>query len=219
MHAPADAATDLVCIHADQALLVLDKPAGLLSVPGRVPARQDCAARRAQARWADALVVHRLDMATSGLLLMARGLDMQRRLGRAFETRAVRKTYVAVVAGHVDADSGTIDAPLKPDWPRRPRQMVCPSGKPSLTHWQVLARGTDAQGRPWSRLALQPITGRSHQLRVHLLHIGHPILGDTLYADAETAARSPRLLLHASTLALEHPLSGEACSWHSPAPF
>jgi len=214
-----DETADLVCIHADESLLVLDKPAGMLSVPGRVAARQDCAATRAQARWADALVVHRLDMATSGLLLMARGITMQRLLGRAFETRAVHKTYVAVVAGHVVGDTGTIDAPLKPDWPRRPRQMVCAGGKPSLTHWQVLARGQDERGRPWSRLALQPVTGRSHQLRVHLLHIGHPILGDPLYADAETAARSPRLLLHATSLALDHPASGKPCSWHSPAPF
>jgi tRNA pseudouridine32 synthase/23S rRNA pseudouridine746 synthase len=219
VNAPAETLPDLVCIHADEALLVLDKPAGMLSVPGRVPARQDCAAHRAQARWADALVVHRLDMATSGLLLMARGAAMQRLLGRAFETRAVRKTYVAVVSGHLADEAGTIDAPLKPDWPQRPRQMVCASGKPSLTHWRVLERGHDAQGRPWSRLQLQPITGRSHQLRVHLLHIGHPILGDTLYADAETAARSARLLLHATTLALTHPLHGQPCSWHSPPPF
>lgn len=209
----------LPCLHADEALLVLDKPAGLLSVPGRDILNQDCASARAQAQWPDALVVHRLDMATSGLLLMARGAAMRRALGMAFEWRRVRKRYIAVVAGHVAQDSGEIEQPLRTDWPNRPRQIVTPDGRPSHTRWRVLARETDAQSRPQTRLELEPVTGRTHQLRVHLQHIGHPMLGDPLYADAETQARSPRLLLHASELGLTHPVSGEQVCWHSPPPF
>lgn len=209
----------LPCLYADEALLVLDKPAGLLSVPGRDIVNQDCASARAQAQWPDALVVHRLDMATSGLLLMARGTAMRRALGMAFEWRRVHKRYIAVVAGHVAQDSGDIHQPLRTDWPNRPRQIITPDGRPSHTRWRVLARETDAQGRPQTRLELEPVTGRTHQLRVHLQSIGHPMLGDPLYADAETLARSPRLLLHASELALAHPVSGAALHWHSPPPF
>ncbi|MEK9951458.1 MAG: RluA family pseudouridine synthase [Curvibacter sp.] len=209
----------LPCLYADEALLVLDKPAGLLSVPGRGIDKQDCASARAQAQWPDALVVHRLDMATSGLLLMARGAAMQRRLGMAFESRRVHKRYLAVAAGHLAQDRGEIEQPLRTDWPRRPRQIVTPEGKPSLTRWRVLARETDARGRPQTRLELEPVTGRTHQLRVHLQFIGHPILGDALYADPEALDRSPRLLLHASELALAHPVSGAMLRWHSPAPF
>jgi tRNA pseudouridine32 synthase/23S rRNA pseudouridine746 synthase len=212
-------AAGLPCLHADEALLVLDKPAGLLAVPGRGPDKQDCASGRTQALWPDALIVHRLDMATSGLLLMARGAAMQRTLSMAFESRSVHKLYVAVVAGHLAQDRGEIHAPLMSDWPNRPRQRVSAQGRPSLTRWHLLAREHDAQGRPQSRLALEPVTGRTHQLRLHLQHIGHPILGDALYADAETQARCPRLLLHASELALTHPVSGVALHWHSPAPF
>ncbi|MBX9871033.1 MAG: RluA family pseudouridine synthase [Burkholderiaceae bacterium] len=209
----------LPCLHADEALLVLDKPAGLLSVPGRGIVNQDCASARAQAQWPDALVVHRLDMATSGLLLMARGAAMRRTLGMAFELRRVHKRYIAVVAGHVAQDSGEIDQPLRTDWPNRPRQFITADGRPSLTRWRVLTRESDAQGRPQTRLELEPVTGRTHQLRVHLQSIGHAILGDPLYADAETQARSPRLLLHASELAIAHPVSGEPLHWHSPPAF
>ena len=209
----------LPCLYADEALLVLDKPAGLLSVPGRDIVNQDCASARAQAQWPDALIVHRLDMATSGLLLMARGAAMRRALGMAFEWRRVYKRYIAVVAGHVVNDTGEIHQPLRTDWPNRPRQIITPDGRPSHTRWRVLARETDGQGRPQTRLELEPVTGRTHQLRVHLQHIGHPMLGDPLYADAETLARSPRLLLHASELALAHPISGAALHWHSPPPF
>lgn len=209
----------LPCLYADEALLVLDKPAGLLSVPGRDIVNQDCASARAQAQWPDALVVHRLDMATSGLLLMARGAAMRRALGMAFEWRRVYKRYIAVVAGHVAQDSGDIHQPLRTDWPNRPRQIITPDGRPSHTRWRVLARETDARGRLQTRLELEPVTGRTHQLRVHLQSIGHPMLGDPLYADAETLARSPRLLLHASELALAHPVSGAALHWHSPPPF
>lgn len=212
----------LGCLHADDALLVLDKPAGLLSVPGRGADKQDCASSRAQALWPDALIVHRLDMATSGLLLMARGTALQRTLSMAFESREVHKRYVAMVAGHLPppaADGGEIDLPLASDWPNRPRQKVDAEGKPSLTRWSVLAHESDTQGRPLTRLELEPVTGRTHQLRVHLQAIGHPILGDALYADADTRARSPRLQLHACELALTHPVTGEALQWHCPPPF
>lgn len=213
---------NIPCLHADDALLVLDKPAGLLAVPGRGPDKQDCASARAQAQWPDALIVHRLDMATSGLLMMARGADMQRRLSMAFESRSVHKRYVALVAGHLTPPGdgwGEIDLPLMTDWPNRPMQMVDKAGKPSLTRWRVLAHETDSAGRPQTRLELEPVTGRTHQLRVHLRSIGHPILGDALYADDESRARSPRLLLHACELALPHPLSGEPLLWRSPPPF
>ena len=198
----------------DEHLVVLDKPAGLLAVPGRGEDKQDCLSARAQALWPDALVVHRLDMATSGLFVMGRGLHMQRVLSRAFAERAVHKRYEAVVAGAVAGDAGVIELPLAADWPNRPLQKIDAQGRPSTTRWQVTARGDDA-----TRLSLEPVTGRSHQLRVHLLAIGHPILGDTLYAPAEVRARAPRLLLHACALELAHPATGEPLAFASPAPF
>lgn len=213
----------IALLHADDALLALDKPAGLLSVPGRGEDKQDCLSARVQRLYPDALIVHRLDMATSGLLLMARGADMQRRLSMAFEARAVHKRYVAVVAGHVPAPDGDgwgeINLPLLTDWPNRPLQKVDAAGKPSLTRWRVLAHEQDAEGRPQTRLELEPVTGRSHQLRVHLQAIGHPILGDALYAAVEEQARSARLLLHASAVTLPHPLCGAMLELESPVPF
>jgi tRNA pseudouridine32 synthase / 23S rRNA pseudouridine746 synthase len=195
-------------LHIDDHLLVLEKPAGLLSVPGRT--EPDCLAARAQALWPDALVVHRLDQATSGLMVMARGLEAQRRLGLAFEKRRVDKTYVAIVEGRVEADAGSIDLPLICDWPNRPRQIVDRErGKPALTHWRVLARGA-----AHTRVALHPVTGRSHQLRVHLAALGHPIVGDDLYGHA-----GPRLLLHASALSLPHPYDGCPVAFESHPPF
>jgi tRNA pseudouridine32 synthase/23S rRNA pseudouridine746 synthase len=208
--------------HADDVLLVLDKPAGLLCVPGRGPDKQDCLSARVQRSHPEALIVHRLDMATSGLLLMARSAAMQRALSIAFAERAVHKRYVAVVAGHIAppaADWGTIDLPLLTDWPNRPLQKVDAMGKPSLTRWRVLAHERDTAGQPQTRLELEPVTGRSHQLRVHLQALGHPILGDALYAPPDIQARSPRLLLHASAITLTHPLSGELLQLTSPPPF
>lgn len=200
-------------VYADEALIALDKPAGLLAVPGRGPDKQDCLAVRAQTLYPDARVVHRLDMATSGLLLMARGPHAQRQLGMAFAQRCVHKRYVAVVEGVVPHAEGEIDLPLAPDWPQRPRQRVDPThGKPSLTRYRVLSVD-HTLGR--TRLCLEPVTGRSHQLRVHLLAIGHRIVGDTLYG----AAPHERLLLHASELALEHPVSGATVRLQSEAPF
>ena len=213
--APPDTGLDVV--HADAALLVLNKPSGLLSVPGRGPGKDDCLARRAQAAYPDALIVHRLDMETSGLIVLARGAEMQRRLSVAFPSRQVDKGYVALVDGAPAEAAGTIDLPLIADWPNRPRQKVDPAlGKPSLTHWRRLAYDP---ARDATRLALTPETGRSHQLRVHLLALGHPILGDALYAPPAAQAKSARLLLHADFLAFAHPQSGEPLAFNSPPPF
>lgn len=214
------AAPGLRVVHADAHLLVFDKPAGLLAVPGRGPDKQDCLSARAQAAWPDALIVHRLDMATSGLIAMARGLNAQRTLGHAFASRALRKRYVAVVQGQPAAPPGlwqTIDLPLGADWPRRPLQRVdTEHGKPSQTRWRVLA--TDAAADS-ARLELEPVTGRTHQLRVHLQALGYPILGDALYGAGAVQARAPRLLLHASALALPHPVTGEWMAFAMPSDF
>lgn len=198
-------------IHIDDQLIVLDKPAGLLAVPGRT--EPDCLAARAQAHWPDALVVHRLDQPTSGLWVMARGATAQRQLSDAFAARRVDKTYTAVVQGLMAADAGEIDLPLAADWPNRPRQQVdTTGGKPALTRWQVLSRDAASCS---TRLALTPVTGRTHQLRVHLQAIGHPIVGDVLYG----AAPAARLMLHASALALPHPHDGALLRLESTAPF
>lgn len=217
------AAGPLGVVHADAAVVVVDKPAGLLCVPGRGPEGNRCLAARVQARWPDALVVHRIDMATSGLVAFARGRHAQRRLSDAFASRAVDKRYVAVVAGRLDppaaADGwGTIDLPLAADWPFRPRQRVAPEGgRPASTRWRVIAYDA-ASGT--TRVELRPVTGRSHQLRVHLLAIGHPIVGDALYApDAEAEAAAPRMLLHASRLAFAHPTDDAPVAFASAAPF
>ena len=209
-------------LHEDDALLVFDKPAGLLSVPGRGADKQDCLALRAQKRWPDALIVHRLDMATSGLMLMARGAQAQRRLSLAFEQREVHKRYVAVVNGLMTAPAdmasgwGVIDLPISVDWPNRPLRIIDARGKPSVTRWRVLAHDEAAST---TRVELEPVTGRSHQLRVHLKALGHTILGDALYADAHVQAMAPRLLLHASMLAVPHPGTGEPMRFESPVPF
>jgi tRNA pseudouridine32 synthase/23S rRNA pseudouridine746 synthase len=203
-------------VHADAALVVIDKPAGLLSVPGRGADKADCAAARVQALYGDAQIVHRLDMATSGLLLMARGAEMQRVLSGVFQDRAVVKRYEAIVSGLIACDSGEIDLPLMADWPQRPRQKVDRlHGKPSLTRYRVLQRDP-VSGT--TRLELQPVTGRTHQLRVHLQAIGHPIVGDSLYAPPDAASPS-RLMLHAGTLQLRHPTTGEPLILSSAVPF
>jgi tRNA pseudouridine32 synthase/23S rRNA pseudouridine746 synthase len=204
-------------VHVDDALIAADKPADLLSVPGRGLQNADCLAVRLQSLYADALIVHRLDMATSGLIVFGRGAAVQRALSIAFAERRVAKTYVAVVDGLMNDDAGEIDLPLIADWPNRPRQMVdAVRGKPSRTRWRVLSREAET-GR--TRVELEPVTGRSHQLRVHLRAIGHPILGDTLYAPPAVAARSQRLLLHASRLQLAHPVDGHALDLRSALPF
>ncbi|MCU0924700.1 MAG: RluA family pseudouridine synthase [Hydrogenophaga sp.] len=202
---------------------MFDKPSGLLAVPGRGPDKQDCLSTRAQAAFADALVVHRLDMATSGIVVMGRGLEAQRRLSAAFEKRRVHKRYVAVVAGELvnpQPDNGwnTIDLPLILDWLARPRSIVHPElGKPSITHWRIAAEPAPAQGM--TRLELAPVTGRSHQLRVHLQAIGFPIVGDPLYASPAQEALASRLLLHAQALEIPHPVTDTMVRFESPCPF
>ncbi|WP_442953015.1 pseudouridine synthase [Paucibacter sp. B51] len=185
-------------------ILLLNKPSGLLSVPGRGEDKQDCAIHRAQARFPEALIVHRLDMATSGLLLLARGPEWQRSLSQDFAERRVHKRYIAVVRGSLaaGADWQLIDLPLITDWPNRPRQKVCfEQGKPSQTRYRVLGHELH-EGQACTRVELEPITGRTHQLRMHMLALGHPIVGDALYAPEHPA---PRLLLHACHLRLpEH---------------
>jgi tRNA pseudouridine32 synthase/23S rRNA pseudouridine746 synthase len=216
MAVPFDACAMMpaMILHADDALIVICKPAGLLAVPGRGVDKADCAAVRVQALYPDVRVVHRLDMATSGLMLMARGAAVQRHLSRAFETRRVDKCYVAIVHGLIADDAGEITLPIGADWPNRPRQRVdAAGGKPALTRWRVLARDRAAQT---TRLALQPLTGRTHQLRVHLAAIGHAIVGDALYAAPSQAVR---LMLHARSLALEHPLDGQRVNFEAPLPF
>lgn len=205
-------------VYADAALVVYDKPCGLLSVPGRGIDKADCLVTRARAEFPDALTVHRLDMDTSGLIVLARGAENQRRLSMAFAGRQVDKRYVAVVAGTGLAPrQGRIDLPLVCDWPRRPRQKIdCIEGKPSRTRFCVL--DTDA-ARGVSRLELIPVTGRSHQLRVHLAAWGHPILGDPLYAPEAVRAAAPRLLLHAAVLTLAHPQTGKRMHLAAPVPF
>jgi tRNA pseudouridine32 synthase/23S rRNA pseudouridine746 synthase len=213
--APPDGGLDIV--YLDAAVLLVNKPTGLLSVPGRGEEKQDCLFRRIQSSYPEALIVHRLDMHTSGLLLLARGKEMQRRLSIAFATRQVEKRYLAVVARRPPSTSGEIDLPLAADWPSRPRQKIDrQAGKPSLTRYRVLSH--DPAGNT-SRLALWPETGRTHQLRVHLQALGHPIVGDVLYGSAALADKAERLLLHADHLAFVHPASGRAMCFSSPAPF
>jgi len=191
-------------LHADDDLVVINKPAGLLSVPGRGPDKQDCAITQLQAHYPDALTVHRLDQDTSGLLVFARGREMHRRLSMDFAARRVDKRYIAVLRGELampaSGERGSVDLPLIVDWPNRPRHMVChDTGKPSLTYYQVLDYEV-RDGQRCTRVELEPYTGRSHQLRVHMLAIGHPIFGDTLYGDPPPPGS--RLLLHAARLEL-----------------
>lgn len=210
---------ELSVVHADDSLLVLNKPAGLLCVPGRGADKQDCLSLRVQQQYPDALVVHRLDMATSGLVVMARGGAVQRLLNDAFANRQVHKRYEAVVTGLLPPspdDWGVIDAPIFLDWPNRPLRMISPLGKASVTRWQVLSQDLAHQT---TRVALEPITGRSHQLRVHLQSVGHPIVGDALYGLPPNPDPTVRLRLHASWLALTHPITGLAITFCSPAPF
>lgn len=209
----APALGPLPILHIDDDLILIDKPSGLLSVPGRD--HPDSAETRLRDAYPETLLVHRLDMATSGVMVFARNKAAQRHLGLQFERRHTTKTYVARVAGHVHGESGRIDLPLIADWPNRPRQMVSfDTGKPSVTDWEVVAREHKA-----TRLLLHPITGRSHQLRVHCWAMGHPILGDRIYAMDEIFHAAPRLQLHAQSLGLRHPSDGSHVSFVSEAPF
>lgn len=199
-------------IHADGALLVWEKPSGLLSVPAKPPGPADCLEARVRAAFPEALLVHRLDRDTSGVMVFARTRLAQRHLGWQFERRQVAKAYVARVAGAVRGEAGRIALPLACDWPNRPRQMVCHDrGRPAVTDWRVLAREGGA-----TRLELRPLTGRSHQLRVHLAAIGHPVLGDPFYGDPGAA---DRLQLHAARIGFRHPDGGAWVAFAAPVPF
>lgn len=203
-----------VILHQDAALLVVDKPSGLLSVPGKGPGRADCLITRLQAQFPTIRLVHRLDCDTSGVIAFALTHEAQADLNLQFEERRTQKRYVARIAGHPAAEKGRIDLPLIVDWPNRPLQKVChDTGRPAQTDWKLLAlEGENA------RVALKPLTGRSHQLRVHMQAMGHPILGDTLYATGE-AREHPRLMLHAEELRLRHPATGAAVTFRAPVPF
>ena len=212
--------TELTVLYADEAIVVLDKPAGLLSVPGRGEDKQDCLSARAQRLYPDALIVHRLDMATSGLMVLARGISAQRSLNAAFADRRVHKRYIAVVDGALAPPPeawGLIDLPIMVDWPNRPRRIIeHEHGKPSTTRWRILSHNASATT---TRVELEPVTGRSHQLRVHLLAMGHPILGDALYGDPRVQTLANRLLLHACALELPHPVTGQSIRFVSPESF
>lgn len=211
VYRPTDAQPRL--IHHDDQILVVDKPEGLLSVPGRGEDRADCLIARLRAAFPTVLLVHRLDLDTSGVMVFALTPHAQRHLGRQFEARQVRKSYVARLWGRLEPRTGTVDQPLMVDWPNRPRQMIHPEGRPAQTGWRVI-RVSDAE----TRVRLNPLTGRSHQLRVHMAHLGHPILGDPLYASG-AAADFPRLMLHAETLRLRHPESNVTMTFSAEVPF
>jgi tRNA pseudouridine32 synthase/23S rRNA pseudouridine746 synthase len=203
----------------DRWIVAFDKPAGLLSVPGIGPDKQDCLAHRAASAIAGARIVHRLDRDTSGVIVMALDAETHRALSRQFEERATEKRYEALGAGRPLETAGTIDLPLRKGAIGSAIQIVDHAlGRPATTHWSVVS-GSDTEGRPWTRFELRPVTGRSHQLRVHLLELGHPILGDNLYAPPEVVAMSDRLCLHATSLAITHPVTGERLVFQSPAPF
>ncbi|MEL7471399.1 MAG: pseudouridine synthase [Pseudomonadota bacterium] len=205
----------LVVLHCDDDLMLVDKPSGLLSVPGKPATHRDCLEDRVRADFPSALLIHRLDLETSGVMVFALNPAAQRHINLQFERRVVQKTYVARVAGRVVEDTGAIDLPLIADWPRRPMQKVCfETGKPSRTRWRVLEREDDA-----TRLELTPETGRSHQLRVHLKEVGHPILGDPFYAPDAIYEAADRLQLHAERLDLRHPATGDWLSTTARCPF
>ena len=203
-------------IYQDQYLVAVSKPAGLLSVPGRGEDKADSLATRIKVEYADALVAHRLDRDTSGLLVFPRGAAIHRQLSLMFEQREMEKSYVAVVLGKLAQEQGVVDQPLLVDWPNRPRHSVnLVNGKPAQTRYKVISY--DAASNT-SRVALEPVTGRTHQLRVHMQFLGHPIVGDTLYG-GNADGRAARLLLHAHTLDFSHPVSGEMMTLSSPIPF
>jgi len=216
MHYEPPVHQGLDVIFLDDHYLALNKPAGLLSVPGRGPDKADCMAARVNDEYPEALIVHRLDMSTSGVLLMARSLEAQAAMGKRFEYREVEKTYIARVAGECPL-AGDINFPLITDWPNRPRQVVDHEvGKSAFTHFERLNFSVEDGV---SRVSLHPKTGRSHQLRVHMASIGHPILGDELYAPDEWVDGQSRLYLHAQSLQLEHPFTQESLFIESLAPF
>lgn len=206
--------SDISIHYSDDAVVVVNKPSGLLSVPGRGADKQDCVVRRVQQSFPTARIVHRLDCATSGLMVLALSAEGHRELSRQFHDREIEKAYVALVYGALEFNEGEVRLPLMTDWPNRPKQMISEDGKPAYTQYKVLSRE-----RGHTRVFLMPITGRTHQLRVHMLSLGHPILGDRLYAEADALAASDRLMLHAWKLGFTHPESGEALFFEPEPPF
>jgi tRNA pseudouridine32 synthase / 23S rRNA pseudouridine746 synthase len=215
-HPPANLGLSLLFL--SEQLIVVDKPSGLLSVPGRGAGKEDCLSRRVQAEFPDAMIVHRLDMGTSGIVVMGRGAKAQRELSIQFQERRVHKRYQALIDGHwIAATTGEIDLPISADWPNRPKQKVDhATGRPSLTRYRVLDIGAT---RAVSRIELEPITGRSHQLRVHMEAMGHPILGDDFYGTPASFAKAERLMLHACQIELDHPETGDPLRVDCPPPF
>lgn len=207
-------------IYQDDDIVVLNKSSNLLSVSGRLPEHKDCLQSRVNKVLPTATIVHRLDMATSGILIMALNKPAHVAISRQFQQRETKKNYIARVLGHICDDTGSVEQPLICDWPNRPRQKVDHEvGKPSLTHYRVLSRDIDPDGSLSSLVELTPITGRSHQLRVHMLFLGHPIIGDRLYSDEKSVVKSSRLLLHAQMHQLAHPVSKEILTFEVSCPF
>ena len=205
----------LAILHHDSALLVVNKPAGLLSVPGKDPGKEDCLIDRLRRVFPEVLLVHRLDCDTSGVMVFALTKAAQGNLGQQFEKRQTKKVYVARLSGLLEPKEGTVDLPLCVDWPNRPRQHVNhEQGKPAQTDWRVIRH----DGKT-TRVRLMPLTGRSHQLRVHMLSLGHPILGDPIYAEGPARTDYPRMMLHAESLRLRHPETGKSLTYSAPVPF
>lgn len=203
-------------LYQDNHIMVVNKPSGLLSVPGRLPEHQDSVMLRILRDYPGAQSVHRLDMATSGIIVVALTKAAERELKRQFREREPKKTYIARIWGHPEKDEGLVDLPLICDWPNRPKQKVCfETGKAAQTEWRVLEYCDDLS----CRVELKPVTGRSHQLRVHMLALGHPILGDGFYAHPEAKALADRLLLHAESLTITHPHYGTSMTFRQPADF
>ncbi|ARU95171.1 bifunctional tRNA pseudouridine(32) synthase/23S rRNA pseudouridine(746) synthase RluA [Tatumella citrea] len=203
-------------LYQDSHIMVVNKPSGLLSVPGRLPEHQDSVMLRILRDFPGAQSVHRLDMATSGVIVVALTKAAERELKRQFREREPKKTYIARIWGHLEKDEGLVDLPLICDWPNRPKQKVCfETGKAAQTEWRVLEYCDDLS----CRVELKPVTGRSHQLRVHMLALGHPILGDGFYAHPEAKALADRLLLHAESLTITHPHYGTPMTFRQPADF
>ena len=205
----------LAILHHDSARLVVNKPAGLLSVPGKDPGKEDCLIDRLRRVFPEVLLVHRLDCDTSGVMVFALTKAAQGNLGQQFEKRQTKKVYVARLSGLLEPKEGTVDLPLCVDWPNRPRQHVNhEQGKPAQTDWRVIRH----DGKT-TRVRLMPLTGRSHQLRVHMLSLGHPILGDPIYAEGPARTDYPRMMLHAESLRLRHPELGKTMTFSAPVPF
>ena len=202
-------------LYQDEDILVLNKPSGLLTVPGKAPEHYDSLDYRVRRVWPQARIVHRLDMATSGLVVMAMHIEAQRHLNRQFQQRQTQKRYLAVLEGQVISEQGAVELPLICDWPNRPKQKVCfEHGKPALTYFELLEKNTDC-----SRVLLKPVTGRSHQLRVHMQWLGHPILGDKFYASEQGYKKADRLLLHAFSLRFVHPSTANELYFEASCPF